>query len=57
MSTGNELKQNVKATLKRKVGYLDEEAFATQTKFEQLKITWQRDGDDGDDSERMPEQE
>ena len=57
MSTGNELKQNAKATLKRKVGYLDEEASATRTKFAQLKITRQRDGDNGDDSERMPEQE
>ena len=56
MSTRNELKQNVKATLKRKVRYLDEEASMTRTKFAQLKIGWQRDGDNADNSERMPEQ-
>ena len=42
MSTENMIKSNStnsKATLKRKVGYVDEEASMTRTKFAQMEIT------------------
>ena len=39
MSTENAIKPNTKATLKKKVSYVDEEASVTRTKFAQMKIT------------------
>jgi hypothetical protein len=39
MSTENAIKPNTKATLKRKVGYVEEEASVTRTKFAQMEIT------------------
>ena len=33
------MKPNTKPTLKRKVGYVDEEASVTRTKFAQMEIT------------------
>lgn len=39
MSTENMIKPSTKATLKRKVGYVDEEASVTRTKFAQMEIT------------------
>ena len=39
MSTDNTVKPSTTATLKRKVGYIDEEASVTRTKFAQMEIT------------------
>jgi hypothetical protein len=39
MSTEIVMKPTTKATLKRKVGYIDEEASVTRSKFAQMEIT------------------
>ena len=55
MSTKNMIKTNStvtdsKATLKRKVGYVDEEASITRTKFAQMEIVKDKENEGGSGS-------